>query len=324
MVAHQSVKIRDIEARIRTLEEQVSDFYRKYPDPKAEIDAIDKEIDSIRNTIKSHEERLAENNKSNPLVADAVARRLPYCPVCGRPIEKPEEFWSRRAGELGKAIKELVKTIEELRKRETGLLNRKGIIEILEKYGKYVSEISPDAILLFYEKKFQGREISVENFVDFFYKDAEGGFPFVENGKSILRSIRKLVLEGKIGLKDASDRPYSLDEVRMLKEDVLKESIITPTSLKTEERAMEERIEVKERVEEVVQPLEKEEAIVAKEFVILKEKNVNFVKDIIEPYRHFQDFIKLKSIRMEIEFEGEDAKKKDFIEFLKRKGFKII
>jgi len=122
-------RIKDIETRIQTLEEEISDFYRKYPDPKAEIDAIDKEIDSIRDTIKSHEERLAENNKSNPLVADAVARRLPYCPVCGRPVEKPEEFWSRRAGELGKAIKELVKTIEELRKRETELLNRKGIIE---------------------------------------------------------------------------------------------------------------------------------------------------------------------------------------------------
>jgi len=122
-------RIKDIEAKIRALEEEVSAFYLEHPDPKAEIEVIDKEIDSIRSTIRSHEERLAELKKSNPVLADAVLRKLPYCPVCGREVENPEEFWTRRATELDKAIREIVWSIEELSKRETELLNAKGAIE---------------------------------------------------------------------------------------------------------------------------------------------------------------------------------------------------
>jgi len=122
-------RIKDIETKIRALEEEVSAFYLEHPDPKAKIETIDKEIDSVRSTIRSHEERLAELKKSNPVLADAVLRKLPYCPVCGREVENPEEFWTRRATELDKAIRKIVQSIEELSKRETGLLNAKGAIE---------------------------------------------------------------------------------------------------------------------------------------------------------------------------------------------------
>jgi len=122
-------RVRDIEARIRALEEEVSTFYRKHPDPKAEIEAIDKEIDSIRSTVRSHEERLSELKKTNPVLADAVIRKFSYCPVCGREVEKPEEFWSKRAEQLDKAIKEITQLIEENSRREVELLNMKGAIE---------------------------------------------------------------------------------------------------------------------------------------------------------------------------------------------------
>ncbi len=122
-------RIKDIENRIRALEEQVDNFRRKYPNPEAVLKAIDKDIDSIRDTVKKHEERLAEINRANPVLAEATSHKLPYCPVCGRPVEDPEKFWNRRAGELGKAAKELMKSIEELRKKESELLNRKGVIE---------------------------------------------------------------------------------------------------------------------------------------------------------------------------------------------------
>ncbi len=122
-------RIKDLDGRIKLLEMQVDNFYRKYPDPRAVIESIDKEIDDIRRTIKEHEERLAEINKANPVLADAASHKLPYCPVCGRPVEEPEKFWMRRTGELGKATRDLMKTIEELRRRESDLLNKKGIIE---------------------------------------------------------------------------------------------------------------------------------------------------------------------------------------------------
>lgn len=122
-------RIKDLEVKISTMEELVDKFQRKYPDPKATIESIDKEIDDIRDTIRQHESRLADINKANPVLADATAYKLPYCPVCGRPVEKPEEFWKYRAGELGKAAKELLNSIQSLRKKETELLNKKGDIE---------------------------------------------------------------------------------------------------------------------------------------------------------------------------------------------------
>jgi len=122
-------RIKDLESRIKLLEKQVDDFYRKYPDPRAIIESIDKEIDDIRRTIREHEERLAEINKANPVLVDAASHKLPYCPVCGRPVEEPEKFWARRSGELSKAARGLVKAIEDLRRRESDLLNRKGVIE---------------------------------------------------------------------------------------------------------------------------------------------------------------------------------------------------
>jgi len=122
-------RIKDIEAKIQALEEEVSAFYLKHPNPRAEIETIDREIDSVRSTIRSHEERLAELKRSNPVLADAVLRKPSYCPVCGQEIENPEEFWKRRATELEKAIREIEQKIDELSRRETELLNAKGTIE---------------------------------------------------------------------------------------------------------------------------------------------------------------------------------------------------
>ena len=122
-------RIKDIEAKIKSFEEQVDEFYRKYPNPKAELESIDIEIDNIRKTMKEHEKRLAEINRVNPALDIALSHKLPYCPVCGRPVEEPEKFWESRAGELGEAARELMKSIERLRKREAELLNMKGIIE---------------------------------------------------------------------------------------------------------------------------------------------------------------------------------------------------
>lgn len=123
-------RIKDIKAKIQVLEERVDEFYTKYPDPKAMIESIDRDIDSIRSTIRKHEERRAEiENVINRPLTDAIKRNLPYCPLCRREVEEPEKYWERIAGELGKALKNLVKSIEKLREREYELLNKKGSIE---------------------------------------------------------------------------------------------------------------------------------------------------------------------------------------------------
>ena len=122
-------RIKDIETKIKNFEEQIDEFYRKYPNPKAELESIDMEIDNIRKTMREHEERLTGINRVNPALDMALSHKLPYCPMCGRPVEEPEKFWESRAGELGEAARELMKSIEELRRKEAELLNMKGVIE---------------------------------------------------------------------------------------------------------------------------------------------------------------------------------------------------
>ena len=121
--------IKDLEAHIRHMENALSEFYRKYPEPHAIIENMKQEIDNIRRAIREHEERLAEINRANPLVLDAASKRLPLCPVCGRAVEKPDKFWSRRVGELGEAAGEIKKEIDKLSEREQRILNEIGVIE---------------------------------------------------------------------------------------------------------------------------------------------------------------------------------------------------
>ncbi|MEM4913141.1 MAG: AAA family ATPase [Desulfurococcaceae archaeon] len=122
-------RIKDLESRILALSRQVEEFYHRYPDPKAKIDSIDKDIEDIRRTISKHEERLAEMNKTYPLIIDAIESNLRYCPLCGRPIEEPEKFWEQRKNKLSEAIKDIKNRVDELRDRELRLLNEKGRIE---------------------------------------------------------------------------------------------------------------------------------------------------------------------------------------------------
>lgn len=122
-------RARDIEAKIKALEEQVEGFYLKHPNPDAELKAIDAEIDDIRRMIEEHSARLMELNKVAPVVVDAMRVKPPLCPVCGRTVENPDKFWGDKARELNEAVKEINKSIEDLRARELERLNKKGSIE---------------------------------------------------------------------------------------------------------------------------------------------------------------------------------------------------
>ncbi|MEM1706546.1 MAG: AAA family ATPase, partial [Thermosphaera sp.] len=122
-------RVKDLESRISALSRQVEEFYRRYPDPKAKLESIDSDIEDIRRTIRRHEERLAEMNKTYPLVIDAIESKLQYCPLCGRSVEEPEKFWEQRKDRLSEAVKDIKSRVDELRNRELRLLNEKGEIE---------------------------------------------------------------------------------------------------------------------------------------------------------------------------------------------------
>jgi len=122
-------RVKDLESRISALSRQVEEFYRRYPDPKAKLESIDRDIEDIRRTVRKHEERLAEMNKTYPLVIDAIESKLQYCPLCGRSVEEPEKFWEQRKDKLSEAVKDIKNRVDELRDRELRLLNEKGEIE---------------------------------------------------------------------------------------------------------------------------------------------------------------------------------------------------
>ncbi|MEM1731533.1 MAG: AAA family ATPase [Ignisphaera sp.] len=122
-------RVKDLENRISALSRQVEEFYRRYPDPKAKLESIDKDIEDIRKTMRRHEERLAEINKTYPLIVEAIESKLQYCPLCGRSVEEPEKFWEQRKDKLSGAVKDIKSRVDELRDRELRLLNEKGELE---------------------------------------------------------------------------------------------------------------------------------------------------------------------------------------------------
>jgi len=91
--------VEDLRADLERYESIVKEFYATHRDPEGELKRIKAEIDDIEEFIRKLQEEfreyLAGLDARIPVVRLAKTTKALVCPVCGRPIENPEEFWSR-------------------------------------------------------------------------------------------------------------------------------------------------------------------------------------------------------------------------------------
>jgi len=104
IIATTAKAIDDARADLERYETMVREFYAIHENPEEELAKIKGEIDRTDSLIKKLEnerrEYLVGQDARIPVVHLAKATKASACPVCGKPIENPEEFWSRREVEV--------------------------------------------------------------------------------------------------------------------------------------------------------------------------------------------------------------------------------
>mgnify|MGYP000468682453 CR=1 FL=1 len=114
-------RIKDYESELTRLKTIINDFYLQHREPEKEIDELRariKEADAL--TDKFERELKEKYGEPVSLVLKAYEAQAEICPVCGRPVEKPSEFWKKRIDRLEsirKDYEERLKRIAEERSR---------------------------------------------------------------------------------------------------------------------------------------------------------------------------------------------------------------
>ena len=102
-------RLKEIQMEIERLKKLIDDFYSHHRDPEKEIKEIRKRIGEIEKYINNLESELntyiSGQDARIPVIKMAKISKSPICPICGRPIEKPEEFWSKREQRVVEEVK---------------------------------------------------------------------------------------------------------------------------------------------------------------------------------------------------------------------------
>jgi DNA repair exonuclease SbcCD ATPase subunit len=134
---------RALQLEIDRLRRVVSEFYNRYPDPDAYIENLKSLIDQIDKQIDSWQEDLAtfkaKHNAKLSVIEDAMKSKASVCPVCGRPVENPEVFWSSRREAEAKSLESIIKDYEA--KIKSAKEERARLWSELEKVIKEYNEI---------------------------------------------------------------------------------------------------------------------------------------------------------------------------------------
>ncbi len=108
--------LKTLQLEIDRLKKIISEFYGKYPDPDAYIENVKSLIVRIDKQIRKWQEELAEYkprlNAKLLIIEDAMKSKASMCPVCGRPVENPEVFWSSRYDAESKALESIIRDYE--------------------------------------------------------------------------------------------------------------------------------------------------------------------------------------------------------------------
>ena len=102
-------RIEEVEAEIDRLKKIVDDFYGLHKEPEKEREEIRRNIEKVEKYLKTLEYELRDYIEGQdarlPVIKLAVRIKAHICPICGRTIEKPEEFWSKRKKDVEEDVR---------------------------------------------------------------------------------------------------------------------------------------------------------------------------------------------------------------------------
>jgi DNA repair exonuclease SbcCD ATPase subunit len=136
-------KQKALQLEIDRLRRIVSEFYERYPDPDTNIEKLKNLIKQVDDQIVNWQKELAEfkarRSAELSIIEVAMRNKAGVCPVCGRPIENPEVFWSSRYKAETKSLESIIRDYET--KIKSAEEERARLWSELEKVVKEYNEI---------------------------------------------------------------------------------------------------------------------------------------------------------------------------------------
>ena len=136
-------KQKTLQLEIDRLRRIVSEFYGRYPDPDANIEKLKNLIKQVDDQIVNWQREFAEfkarQSAELSIIEVAMRSKAEACPVCGRPVENPEAFWSSRYEAVTKSLESIIRDYEA--KIKSAEQERARLWSELEKLVKEYNEI---------------------------------------------------------------------------------------------------------------------------------------------------------------------------------------
>ena len=294
-------RIEELRLEIERLKSIVSGFYERYKEPDKHVESIKERIKKVDDFLSALEnelkERVAGEDARIPVVKMAVLTKAMKCPICGLPVERPEEFWNLRLrdveDEVRRSKESIIRDYEERISRAKD--ERASLWKELEEFTKKYNEVREVEAIRLPKHVAQLEEAT---------KDLEKYRKEIDRLKSDRDSIAKELEDLKRGLSEEEKRAAEkrAEIERRLGE--IEQKIRDLEEYITKKGESGRRLtEASKKVEELKKELERTERELYNTLTTMKDE---FAKIALEVIREL-GFSWLKSIRL-----VEDEAKKSF------------
>jgi DNA repair exonuclease SbcCD ATPase subunit len=136
-----------VESEIERLERVIKEFYERYREPDKYVEGLKERIKLVDDLISAWSKELNDlvsgQDARIPVIRMAMLTKATRCPVCGAPIEKPEEFWNSKLKEAEEDVMRvkanIIRDYEERIKRVQS--ERQSLWKELEEFIKKYNEV---------------------------------------------------------------------------------------------------------------------------------------------------------------------------------------
>jgi len=220
-----------IESEIERLERVIKEFYERYREPDKYVEGLKERIklvDDLINALRKELNDLVSGQDARiPVIKMAMLTKAARCPVCGAPIEKPEEFWNSK-----------------LKEAEEDVMRVKA--NIIKDYEERISKVQSERLSLWKE---------LEEFIKKYNEVREIEAVSLPKYRAQLESLKR----------DLEDYRKEVDRLRSERDGILAELEKLERELPEEERRIaRRRSEIEERLGELEQRIRNLEEAISK------------------------------------------------------------
>lgn len=140
-------RARESQSEVERLKRVINEFYERYPEPDKHAESIKERIKKAEDLISTLKKELSDyiagEDGRIPVIKLAMLTRAARCPICGKPIERPHEFWVSRLEsveeEVRKSKEQIIKNYDKKIKRASS--EQASLWKELEEFTRKYNEV---------------------------------------------------------------------------------------------------------------------------------------------------------------------------------------